>query len=377
MKKVYVFIGTRPEAIKLAPLVHVMRASGAYSVSVVSTGQHREMLTQMLTGFGIVADIELGLMSHSQTLAGLSALLFEHGGDLLRHDRPDLVVVQGDTTTAMVGAVCAFYEGIPVAHIEAGLRSGDLRAPFPEEANRRFISTVATLHFAPTEHAADNLLREGVSPASVHVTGNTAIDAVLLMRKQLRGRNVGLPAKLADLIHGGGRFVLITGHRRESFGGGFEGICHAIRRLASAFPDIHFVYPVHLNPQVREPVMALLSGLDNVLLEEPLDYSQFVSVMSRCFLILTDSGGIQEEGPALDKPVLVMRTVTERQEGVEAGCARLVGVDPDAIVAGVTELITDPAAYEAMARAANPYGDGQASYKVAAVIDRFFQAAAP
>lgn len=370
MRKVYVFIGTRPEAIKLASVVHVMRASGIHLVSVVSTGQHREMLGQMLSEFGISADIELGLMSHSQTLGELSALLLEHVSQLLRRDQPDLVVVQGDTTTAMVSALCAFYEDIPVAHIEAGLRSGDLRAPFPEEANRRVISAVATLHFPPTANAADNLVREGVNPASVYVTGNTAIDAVLLMQKELRRRSVELPERLAKLIRGGGRFVLITGHRRESIGGGFEGICHAIKQLATSFPDIHFIYPVHLNPLVREPVMALLGGLDNVLLEEPLNYGQFVSVMSHCYLILTDSGGIQEEGPALDKPVLVMRTVTERQEGIEVGCARLVGVDPDAIVAGVTELIMDPAAYDAMAKAPNPYGDGQASKKVAAVIDR-------
>lgn len=377
MKKIFVFIGTRPEAIKLAPLVHALRASGVHTVSVVSTGQHREMLAQMLQGFGIVADIELRLMSDRQTLAGLSALLFEHVGGLLRRDRPDLVVVQGDTTTAMVGAVCAFYEGIPVAHLEAGLRSGDLQAPFPEEANRRFISTVAALHFAPTEHAAANLRREGVDPASVHVTGNTAIDALLLVREQLQGEVPRLPKRLASAVRDGGRFVLITGHRRESFGGGFDNICQAVCRLATAFPDVCFVYPVHLNPQVREPVMALLSGLDNVLLEEPLDYGQFVAVMSRCHLILTDSGGIQEEGPALDKPVLVMRTVTERQEGVAAGCARLVGTDPDAIVDGVTRLLTDPVAYQAMAHAANPYGDGRASVRVAAAIDGFFRAATP
>lgn len=375
MKTVFIFIGTRPEAIKLAPLVHALRARGSHAVSVVSTGQHREMLAQMLKGFGIVADIELGLMSHGQTLAGLSALLFEHVGDLLRRHRPDLVVVQGDTTTAMVGAVCAFYEGIPVAHVEAGLRSGDLQAPFPEEANRRFISTVAALHFAPTEHAADNLRREGVAPALVHVTGNTAIDAVLLMRDQLQADLPRLPERLAGVVAGGGRFVLITGHRRESFGGGFDSICQAVRRLAAAFPDVRFVYPVHLNPRVREPVLALLSGLDNVLLEEPLDYAQFVAVMSRCHLILTDSGGIQEEGPALDKPVLVMRTVTERQEGVAAGCARLVGVDPEAIVEGVTGLLTHAATYQAMASAANPYGDGRASTQIAAVIDGFFGAA--
>jgi len=375
MNKVYVFIGTRPEAIKLAPLVAVLRASGTHLVRVVSTGQHREMLAQMLSEFGIAADIELGLMSRSQTLSGLSALLFQHVGNLVRRDHPDLVVVQGDTTTAMVAAVCAFYEGIPVAHIEAGLRSGNLQAPFPEEANRRIISLVASLHFAPTELAADHLLGEGVRPTMVHVTGNTAIDAVLLMQKQLQGRDTGLPARLADLISSGKRFILITGHRRESFGGGFERICHAVRRLATAFPEINFVYPVHLNPQVREPVMALLSGLDNVLLEEPLGYSQFVLVMSRCYLILTDSGGIQEEGPALDKPVLVMRTVTERQEGVANGCARLVGVDSDAIVVGVTELIMDSAAYDSMAKAPNPYGDGQASHKVVAVIDQFFNVA--
>lgn len=365
-RKAAVIIGTRPEAIKLCPVVLALRRSAELEPHVCVTGQHRTMVDQILPAFGVTADADLAVMAPNQTLAGLSARLLAAVDAYLAEVRPDIVLVQGDTTTALCAALAAFYRAIPVAHVEAGLRTGDLRSPFPEEANRVLVGRIADLHFPPTDRARAALEAEGIPADRLLVTGNTVIDALQLAVGEVRRRPPAVTGVPEPLLASERRLVLVTGHRRESFGAGFESICGAIRRCAERFPEVAFVYPVHLNPNVREPVNRILGGVPNVLLVEPVNYLEFVRLMDRATLILTDSGGVQEEAPTLHKPVLVMRDTTERPEAVEAGVARLVGTREEAIVEGVTRLLTDAGAYAAMARGANPFGDGAASDRIVA-----------
>lgn len=376
-----VFVGTRPEGIKLAPVQQALSATPGVESLLVSTGQHREMLQQVLDVFGLSPHRDLGVMTHNQSLAGLTARLVESIDGLLAESEPDVIFVQGDTTTVFCAALCAFYRGIPVAHVEAGLRTGNLRSPFPEEANRVLAGRLATLHFAPTEGARDNLLREGVPLEDVFVTGNTVVDALLCevrrqsedqaLRRRIDDELAGLcsaaGASLARPL-GAAPFILVTGHRRESFGQGFERICTALSRLASRFADHQILYPVHLNPNVKDVVTERLASHTNVVLLPPIPYRLFVRLMSTCRIVLTDSGGVQEEAPSLGKPVLVMRENTERPEGVKAGTVKLVGTDPDTIVSEASRLLSDAVAYGAMASRINPYGDGHAAARIVTAI---------
>lgn len=368
MIHVAVFVGTRPEGVKMAPVVQALRVHPGFRCTLVSTGQHREMLRRALADFGLEADIDLDVMQPNQTLATLSSRLFARIDEALEKLQPDWVLVQGDTTTVQVGALCAFYRGIRVGHVEAGLRSHDMLAPFPEELNRRVAGLVADLHFAPTPGAAENLYEEGVPAAQVHVTGNTGIDALLQIATEVRQSPPSVPEEIAGFLQRHSRMVLITGHRRENFGDGFQNICRAISQLADENPDVGFLYPVHLNPRVRGPVFEIIRGRSNVLLGEPQEYRSFVHLMDRATLILSDSGGVQEEAPSLGKPVLVMREVTERPEGIAAGCAELVGSSSERIIERVRALLNDKALYERMAQARNPYGDGGASGRIAAAL---------
>lgn len=362
MKKILVFVGTRPEAIKLAPVIIALRErSDAFDVKVCASGQHREMLAQALDDFGIGVDIALQVMVHNQTLGGLTARLFEAIDPVIDEVSPDWVVVQGDTTTVMVAAMLAFYHGVQVAHVEAGLRTSDLRHPFPEEMNRRVAAVVAARHYAPTDAAMQNLLAEGLSSDQVKVTGNTVVDALLLMRDKVRTQMPALPPLLDEALQAHSRLLLITGHRRENFGDGFEQLCGAIGELAQAHPDVVFVYPVHLNPNVREPVQRLLSDYANVVLCEPLPYPQIVHLMDRAQAILTDSGGIQEEGITLGRPVLVTREVTERPEGMHTGLMQLVGTDRERIIQAVNEALARTVERDAIC---DIYGDGKAAQRI-------------
>lgn len=348
----------------MAPVVQALRAREGFQCTLVSTGQHREMLQRALADFALEPDVELAVMQPNQTLASLSSRLFTRIDETLAELQPDWVLVQGDTTTVQVAALCAFYRRLRVGHVEAGLRSHDILAPFPEELNRRVAGLVADLHFAPTNGAAENLHREGVAEKRVRVTGNTGIDALLQIAREVRSRPPALPEDITRFLDAHHRFVLITGHRRENFGEGFRQICQAISALADEHQDVGFLYPVHLNPQVRGPVFEIIKGRTNVLLTDPQEYRSFVHLMDRAHLLLSDSGGVQEEAPSLGKPVLVMRKVTERPEGIAAGCAELVGSSAERIRDRVTALLTDTKLYERMARAQNPYGDGQASRRI-------------
>jgi UDP-N-acetylglucosamine 2-epimerase (non-hydrolysing) len=376
-KNVLVFMGTRPEAIKLAPVVAALRGAADLGCTVVSTGQHKEMLRQVTDVFGIEVDLDLDVMRPNQTLAGLTSRLMESIDACLERQHPDLALVQGDTTTVLVAALACFYRRIPIGHVEAGLRTGNIWSPFPEEVNRKLATPLVSLHFAPTESARQALLREGISDSTIAVTGNTVIDALQMeVARQESDAAVREPldASLSRLIAPDWAevpFVLITGHRRENFGGGFDQICEAIVALAKRFPQMRFVYPVHLNPNVQVHVNRMLGGLPRVHLIAPQDYRAFVRLMSRCRLLLTDSGGVQEEAPSLGKPVMVMRDTTERPEGVAAGTALLTGANAANIVAETTRLLTDEPAYRAMATAKNPYGDGHATGRIMDRIRRF------
>lgn len=377
-REVVVFMGTRPEAIKLAPVVSQLRRSPDFGCTVVATGQHREMFQQVVDVFGFEVNADLGVMRPNQTLAGLTARLVEGIDACLTELRPELALVQGDTTTVLAAALACFYRRIPIGHVEAGLRTGNLWSPFPEEANRKLATPLVTLHFAPTESARAALLREGVPDESVAVTGNTVIDA-LLTEVELQRRDARIRASVDEALSGllgagwdQAPYVLVTGHRRENFGEGIQQICEAIATLARRFPDHRFVYPVHLNPNVRENVLRLLGGIPTVKLIDPQGYRSFVALLARCRLVLTDSGGVQEEAPSLGKPVLVMRDTTERPEGVAAGTALLVGARADAIADHATRLLTDEAAYRRMATARNPYGDGLASERIVERLRRHF-----
>jgi len=362
--KVLVVLGTRPEAIKLAPVILELRRRPGVICRVCATAQHREMLDQTLSLFGIVPDHDLGIMTENQSPAQVAAAVLAGLGPILAAERPEWVLVQGDTTTVAAAALGAFYAGVRVGHVEAGLRTGDRRRPFPEEINRRVAGVTADLHFAPTERARQNLLAEGVDPQAVIVTGNPVIDALRWVVVQPPPVEASRLLAWAEAERGR-RLLLVTAHRRESFGDGIANICLALRQIAQTFRDVVIVYPVHPNPNVREPVHRLLDGIPNILLTPPLDYAVLVHLMARAFLVLTDSGGIQEEAPGLGKPVLVLREVTERPEAVEAGVARLVGTDPEAIVRAASRLLTDPAEYRRMARPVSPYGDGLAAVRIA------------
>ncbi len=367
--RVLTVFGTRPEAIKMAPLVRALDADPRFEGRVCVTAQHRDMLDQVLELFELQPHHDLDLMRPGQSLHGLTARIITGLEPVLAAEAPDVVLVHGDTTTTLATTLAAFYSRVPVGHVEAGLRTGDLTAPFPEEANRVLADKLCAFHFAPTAGSRQALLDEGYGPETITVTGNTVIDALLWVRDRVADRpwsaDAGLWGSAAEVLENGdARVVLVTGHRRESFGQGFENICAALRQLAERYPAVHFVYPVHLNPNVQGPVHATLAGLANVHLLRPLDYRPFVRLMDRSFLILTDSGGIQEEAPSLGKPVLVMRAVTERPEGVESGTVRLVGTDAERIVAEVSRLLDSPEAYGEMHRAHNPYGDGQACGRI-------------
>ena len=377
MKKIAVFAGTRPEGIKMAMVIKALEQADDFEPIVISTGQHREMLDQVVKIFDLNVDHDLEVMQPNQTLASLSSRLMDRVDALLDNIQPDMALVQGDTTTVLMASLACFYRQIPVGHVEAGLRTGNMRSPFPEEANRRLAAPLMDLHFPPTSLSQQNLLDEGLAADTIHVTGNTVIDALFREVEQQKAPAIQaeVDAELSGCLPDNWRekpYVLVTGHRRENFGGGFEQICDALVQLAKRFPDHEFIYPVHLNPNVQGPVYETLRGLENIHLIPPQGYRVFVALMTYSKLILTDSGGVQEEAPSLGKPVLVMRDTTERPEGVDAGTVKLVGADAEEIVSNAVELLEDDAAYQAMASAQNPYGDGQASERILTALRSYF-----
>ena len=372
--KVLTVFGTRPEAIKMAPLVKEMANDSAIDSKVCVTGQHREMLNQVLELFEISPDFDLKVMKQGQDLTDVTTSILLGLRPILKEFRPDIVLVHGDTATTFAATLACYYQQIPVGHVEAGLRTGNIYSPWPEEANRKLTGALAEIHFAPTEKSAVNLFNEGIAEDKVFVTGNTVIDALLEVVKKLE-KNQELDRHFSEMfsfLDNQKKLILVTGHRRESFGTGFERICEALVNIASENPDCQIVYPVHLNPNVQEPVKRLLSDIENVTLIEPLDYLPFVYLMNQSYLILTDSGGIQEEAPSLGKPVLVMRETTERPEAVEAGTVKLVGTDVNLITETISSLINDSKYYEEMSFAHNPYGDGKASLRICEVIKQKF-----
>ncbi|NDL64364.1 non-hydrolyzing UDP-N-acetylglucosamine 2-epimerase [Acerihabitans arboris] len=364
--KVLIVFGTRPEAIKMAPLILALARDPAFESRICVTAQHREMLDQVLRLFEIAPDYDLNIMRPDQGLTEITSRILIGLKPVLESFCPDVVLVHGDTTTTLAASLAAFYQHIPVGHVEAGLRTGNLYSPWPEEANRKLTGHLAMYHFSPTENARQNLLREGLPGDRIFVTGNTVIDALLWVRDRVMN-NAGLRDTLEkryDFLNPQKKMILVTGHRRESFGDGFERICSALAHIARHHPEVQVVYPVHLNPNVGEPVNRILSGIPNIKLIDPQDYLPFVYLMDRAYMILTDSGGIQEEAPSLGKPVLVMRDATERPEAVAAGTVLLVGTDPKTIQAAVSRLLNDADEYQAMSRAHNPYGDGQACQRI-------------
>ncbi|WP_373778445.1 non-hydrolyzing UDP-N-acetylglucosamine 2-epimerase [Glaesserella sp.] len=367
--RILIVFGTRPEAIKMAPLATKLRQNGAFDVKICVTGQHRRMLDQVLQALNIEPDFDLNIMKSGQDLSDITSHILQALKPIFATYKPNVVLVHGDTSTAFSTALAAYYHQIPVGHVEAGLRTGNLYAPYPEEANRSLMAVLAQYHFAPTENSKQNLLREGKTAEHIWVTGNTVIDALFDGLQNIR-QNRPLAAALAtcfSFLDADKKMILVTGHRRESFGLGFERICQALVDIASTHPNIQIVYPVHLNPQVAEPVHRLLSGIDNILLP-PQDYLPFIYLMERCYLVLTDSGGVQEEAPALGKPVLLMREVSERPEAIEAGTVKLVGTDPQRIVTETELLLADPQIYQRMSQAKNPYGDGKSCERICAII---------
>jgi UDP-N-acetylglucosamine 2-epimerase (non-hydrolysing) len=362
--------GTRPEAVKMAPVVQRLAAEPGIEARVCVTAQHRQMLDQVLDLFDIQPDVDLNLMRPNQSLAALTAAVFTHLEPVMLDLKPDWVLVQGDTTTVMAAAVLAFYHRIKVGHVEAGLRTGDKYQPFPEEINRRIAGVTADLHFAPTETSRQNLLREGVPDRQIVVTGNPAIDALQTIVARPAPPEVTALLERLNICTGGSRLIAVTAHRRENFGQPLEDICTALKRLAQSLPNIQIVYPVHLNPNVQEPVNRILCDIPNITLLPPLDYLPMVHLMRQAELVLTDSGGIQEEATSLGIPTLVLREVTERPEGVEAGVLKLVGTDPDTIQAEAQHLLTDPIAYQVMAHSKNPFGDGHAAERIVDAIMR-------
>ncbi|MBK8219551.1 MAG: UDP-N-acetylglucosamine 2-epimerase (non-hydrolyzing) [Candidatus Obscuribacter sp.] len=370
-KRVMCVFGTRPEAVKLAPVVHALKESAELEPVVAITAQHREMLDQMMKWFDVKADYDLDLMKHGQTLAELTSRVVLGMDDLLSRDRPDMLLVQGDTVTVMAASLAAFYHKIPVGHVEAGLRTNDRYNPFPEEMSRRQTGRIATMHFAPTDLAVKNLAAEGITE-NVFMTGNTVIDALLDTAGRLSEETID------KQLFGAADFdrykvLLVTAHRRENWGQGMDEIALALRHIAEEFPDVQVLYPIHRNPVVRQSIEPVFAGHDRLLLVEPLDYVPFVYAMRRCHFILTDSGGVQEEAPALGKPVLVMRTNTERPEAVSAGAAQLVGVSQETICDGARQLMTSPQRYKAMSSAVNPFGDGRAAKRIVQEVEKFLR----
>ena len=365
MKKVMVVYGTRPEAVKVAPLIKALQNSEVLTPIVVSTGQHRDMLDQINSWFGIVPDLDLDVFQHGASLTELAARILQRLPEVLTRYRPDAVVVQGDTTTVAIAAIACFYHGVPVVHLEAGLRSGDILSPFPEEANRKLAGQVTALHLAPTTLSRDNLLREAVDPRTIAVVGNTVIDALEWSAQ----REVSFSdARLLEAARSGRKMVLLTAHRRENLGEPMVRIAEAVATLAGRFPEYYFVFPAHKNPKVRELIVPRIAPFENVIVCEPLDYPEFVHAQRWADVILTDSGGVQEEAPSLGKPVLVLRENTERPEAVLAGTVRLIGTQSDDIVAQTARLLQDRAEHQAMAKAVNPYGDGHAAERSVAAI---------
>jgi UDP-N-acetylglucosamine 2-epimerase (non-hydrolysing) len=376
MKNVAVFIGTRPEAIKMVAVIKSLENTPGLNPVVISTGQHLEMLDQVVNIFGINVDHHLEVMRSDQSLISLTMRLMKKIDKLLDDLSLDLALVQGDTTTVLVASLVCFYRKIPVGHVEAGLRTNDIYSPFPEEANRRMASSIVSLHFTPTNTSKENLLKENVPESSIHVTGNTVIDALFMEieRQKIPAVSMEITLELNSLLPENWRdrpYILITGHRRENFGKGFMHICTALSELAEKYDDYNFIYPVHLNPNVQEPVYSILNGHQNILLIPPVDYGAFVFLMNNCHLILTDSGGVQEEAPSLGKPVLVMREKTERPEGIQAGSVKLTGTKKQDIVRNVSSLIEDDNEYTNMAQAINPYGDGQAAERITSIISSY------
>ncbi|MAX49381.1 MAG: UDP-N-acetylglucosamine 2-epimerase (non-hydrolyzing) [Gammaproteobacteria bacterium] len=379
-KKILLIFGTRPEAIKLAPLYKILKSKdSSFELITCTTGQHKEMLQQVMEIFDISSDIDLDLMRANQDLSDLTANILTSIRDVIRKVKPDLVIVHGDTTTAFGSSLASFYESIPVAHVEAGLRTNNLYEPFPEEFNRQIATKISHLHFAPTELSKMNLISENISKDKIFVTGNTVIDSLFLALNNLEqdknksdliyneiNKLLGFDSQKKD-------YILITGHRRENFGDGFLNICHAIKELAQKFQHFNFIYPVHLNPNVQKPVKSILRNISNVKLIEPLQYLHFLLLLKNCYLILTDSGGIQEEAPSLGKPVLVMRNTTERPEGVRSNTLKLIGTKKENIIKNVSELIEKKDVYNEMSNSINPYGDGTASKKILDILEDFFK----
>ena len=357
--KILTVFGTRPEAIKMAPVIKALDSETNIESKVCVTAQHREMLDQVLDLFAIQPDYDLNIMQAGQDLTDITCSVLAGLKNIIHDNKPDRILVHGDTTTTFVATLAAYYQCVPVGHVEAGLRTGNIYAPFPEEINRKLTASIADLHFAPTQKAKENLLLEGINQAAIHITGNTVIDALLDTVEKLKSSsNIQFPFLSQEK-----KLILVTGHRRENFGHGFDSICYALKQLSQR-EDLQIVYPVHLNPNVREPVLRILGNCENIHLIEPQDYLPFVYLMNQAYLILTDSGGIQEEAPALGKPVLVMRETTERPEAVEAGTVVLVGTDKNKIVAECERLLDDKASYDKMSFAHNPYGDGKASFRI-------------
>ncbi|MFN3234227.1 MAG: non-hydrolyzing UDP-N-acetylglucosamine 2-epimerase [Gammaproteobacteria bacterium] len=369
-----VVMGTRPEVIKLAPVIKSLKKDPFFDVSVCATAQHRHMLDQMMGVFELKADVDFDLMTDGQDLTDINCRVLQAWRDYFKHSKPDLIIVQGDTTTAFATATAAFYHHIPVAHVEAGLRTGNIYSPWPEEMNRRLTGAITQFHFAPTELSRDHLLKENISSSNIWVTGNTVIDALLSIVEKINHDEV-LQAKLKnsfEAIDFSKRVLLVTGHRRENFGEGFENICRALHDL-SFEENVEIVYPMHLNPNVRQPVNSILGGRDNIHLIEPLDYVSFVFLMMHCHLVLTDSGGVQEEMPSLGKPVIVMRDTTERPEAITAGTAVLAGTSSENILRLAKTLLNDEKVYQRMSQAKNPFGDGHASDRISEILKRYYE----
>ena len=368
-KKILIVFGTRPDAIKMCPVVLGLKRHKLFETGVCVSGQHREMLDEVLKFFGVKPEYDIGVMTPDQDLFGITARVMQGMKKVLTDFRPDCMLVHGDTTTALAASLSAYYMKIKIGHVEAGLRTGNKYSPFPEEMNRKIVGTLSDFHFAPTEKAQNSLLKEGVKSGNIIVTGNTAIDALYIALRNLKARRFKPDINLIP----GKRLILVTAHRRESFGRGIRNICMALRELATKNKDVYIVYPVHPNPNVRESVNKYLAGVDNILLTAPLDYRTFVYLMDKSFLILTDSGGIQEEAPSLGKPVLVLRELTERPEAVEAGMVRLVGTDRTKIVAETQQLLDSKEEYMLMSKKINPYGDGKASERIADFLFNFYK----
>lgn len=370
MKKILLVFGTRPEAIKMAPIITQLKEDIRFEFKVCVTGQHREMLDQVLKLFSIVPDYDLNIMRPGQNLISITTSILTGVTSILKEYQPDLVLVHGDTTTTLATTLAAYYNQIKVGHVEAGLRTGDLYSPWPEEGNRKVAGALAKLHFAPTETSRENLLLENINKSDIHVVGNTVIDSLLLVNKLIKN-NPSLAIELngkMPFVESSNKIVLITGHRRESFGAGFDNICQAISDVAKEFKDVLFVYPVHLNPEVQKPVNKILGNISNILLIEPLDYLPFVYLMDKSYIILTDSGGIQEEAPSLGKPVLVMRDTTERPEAVAAGTVKLVGTNRNNVYSNLHQLLSNTSVYTTMSKSHNPYGDGHSSQRILDII---------